>query len=155
MTEDEALQTALAEWNAGWAELHPGSGSDPPDTTQAGCVPWCTRNESFAVDELGPLQCWARVTLQHFGSGQGTQGARGTRKYERTGELRVQLFGTIDQGAKDLATLAEDTKRVFQGRTLPGGFVLFAGRTVDLDESKGSPWAGSSVIFGFRYPATG
>ena len=154
MTEDEALQTAFSAWDQGWAELHPGS-SDPPDTSQPGCVPWCTRNESFTVDELGPLQCWARVIMQHFGSGQATQGARGMRKYERTGELRVQIFGTIDQGAKELAVLAEDARRVLQGLTLPGGFTLFAGRTAELDEPKGSSWAGTSVIFGFRYTATG
>lgn len=158
MTGDQAYETLLQAWNTGWAALHPGSGTDPADTTQAGCVPWCGRDESFTVDRLGPLQCWARVTMNHTGSGQGTQGSRGTRKYERTGIVTVQLFGTIDGGAQELLKLLEDACKVLQGATfagVDGKLTLFAGEPRELDEPDGTPWAGTSVVFGFRYTLTG
>jgi hypothetical protein len=145
MTEIEAINAILSQWKTGWQALHPTSESDPQ------YVPWTTTNEDFAPDQLGALGAWARISVQHTAAEQATMGSAPSRKFERRGNVFVQLFAPKNNGVALLATLAEDVRTVLEGGRL-GEVNIYAGRTVELPED--GVWAMATVILPFRYTRT-
>jgi len=49
---------------------------------------------------------------------QTTSGPNGTRRVEQRGRLAVQLFADVDQGGLDLAGLADDVRKVLEGKAI-------------------------------------
>lgn len=145
MTEREAIEAILETWESGWETLHPVATTDPA------CVPWTTTNEDFQADQLGALGAWARVSIIHTTADQVTMGDVGTRKFDRRGNVYVQLFAPVGSGVGLLADLAGDVRSVLEGVRL-SGLTLHAGRTQEGAED--SRWAMHTVVIGFRYTDT-
>lgn len=142
MTEREAIEGTYQLFAEGWAALHPGDPSDPNH------VPYTFRDEVFGADQLGALEAWVRVSIQHTASDQVTHGSAPSRKFERRGNVFVQVFAPIDQGVGLLATLAGDARTVLEGQRIDD-LCIYAGRT---EESPGDGrWAMTVVVLPFRY----
>jgi hypothetical protein len=148
VTEADAVEEMYAQWQAGWDAKHPGS-STPIDITQALCIPWTARNETFTPDKLGPLGQWARITVKHFTRTQTTQGPVGSRMFEVRGAIFAQLFGPLDQGARPLALTAGDVRDVLEGVRVTTELVTYEGTTRELDDD--GAWCMSTVTVPFRY----
>ena len=142
VTELEAINAILSRWKTGWEALHPSSLSDPQ------YVPWTTTNEDFAPDQLGALGAWARISVQHTVAAQTTMGSAPNRKFERRGNVFVQLFAPKNAGVALLATLAEDVRSALEGERV-NGLNVYAGRTIEVPED--GAWAMSTVVLPFRY----
>lgn len=145
MTEREAIEAIYEQWESGWETLHPASQADPAH------VPYTFRNEAFTPDTLGSLGAWARLSVIHTRAEQITFGDVGTRKFERRGNVFVQLFAPIDQGVGVLADLAQDVRATLEGQRLEE-LNLKAARTEELPEDGG--WAAVVVVVEFRYTDT-
>ena len=142
MTEREAIEGILETFESGWETLHPASVSDPD------CVPWTTKNEDFDETQLGVLGAWARIAIIHTSAEQITQGLAPVRKFERRGNVFVQLFAPVAAGVGLLADLAQDVRTVLEGQRV-GALNLAAGRTQEGAED--ARWAMVSVVIPFRY----
>ena len=112
MTEREAIEAILGQWKTGWASAYPS-------------VPWTTRNEQFTTDGL---TSWVRITVSHTTSDQTTCGSAPSRKFERRGNVFVQLFAPVDAGYGTLADYAQTVRTVLEGVRLDG-LLLYAART--------------------------
>jgi hypothetical protein len=151
VTESQAVEAILEQWDAGWEAKHPGSRL-PFNLSQPLCVPWTTRNEAAASDQLGPLGAWARIAVRHAVSQQITMGPIGSRRFQRSGNVFVQLFGPVNTGQALLASLADDVRSVMEGPQLGGDLVIDAGSTREGDED--GQWCMSVVVLPFRYVET-
>lgn len=145
MTEREAIEAIYEQFESGWEALHPASPTDPA------YVPFCFRNEAFLTDALGALGAWARLVVNHTTGEQASMGSVGARKFERYGNVMVQLFAPVGSGVGTLADLAEDARTVLEGIRL-GALALHAGRTQEAPDD--GAWAMSVVVFEFRYTRT-
>lgn len=143
MTEKDAIETMLAQWEDGFDDLHPQDSGDPD------YVPYTYRNEDFTADQLGALGTWARVTIIHTSARAMTQGS--TKKYERRGTITVDFYGPLNAGDGPLASLCDDARSVLEGRRL-GGVNLYAAMPVPTLE--GGQWARKSFMVPFRYTET-
>lgn len=149
MTEREADETTLQLWkngtasSPGWETLHPADIADPQS------VPWCTDDETFTPDQLGPLGCWARVVSRSATDEQRTQGPLAMS--EAVGVIIVQLFGPLNEGTAKLAGLADDVRTVMKRKRV-GDL-----RTLDAPSSKPASdgtWAMRIVTIERRYTYT-
>jgi hypothetical protein len=145
VTEREAIEAIYGQWESAWESLHPPSQSDPAH------VPFTFRNESYSPDALGQLGAWARISVIHTVAEQITFGDVGTRKFERRGNVFVQLFAPVAEGVGTLADLAQDARTCLEGMRL-GELNLKSARTVEGTED--GRWAMSSVVVEFRYTDT-
>lgn len=143
MTEVEAIETMLAQWEDGFDDLHAQESTDP------GYVPYTYKNEDFTPDVLGQLGAWARVTVIHTSAKQMTQGR--TRKYERRGTITVTFFGPLNAGEGWGSDLCDDARSVLEGRRL-GGVNLYAATPVP--QLEGGQWAKAAIVIPFRYTET-
>lgn len=142
MTEIEALEAIYLRWAEGWAALHPSAQSDP------NYAPYCFRGEVFSRDQLGVLGVWARVDVRHSTRDQTTMGTIASEEVD--GNVFVQLFGPLDQGAGTLARLADDARTVL-GRKRLGDLVLFTGETRAPVEDHKTGFSMVVVVVKFRY----
>lgn len=145
MTEAEATQAILEQWEDGWDPLHPEDPSDPEH------VPYTYTNEAFTSDALGDLGAWARVTVRHSTANQASMGSAPNRKFDRRGVVIVQLFAPIDAGTLLLAELADDVRTALEGYR-SGELLLHEGATSDIPDD--GAWAQKSVTIQFRYTDT-
>lgn len=145
MTEVQAIEAIYEQWEAGWQALHPALQSDPQ------YVPFAFKGEHFTPDQLGALGAWARVSVAHTSAAQITFGSSGTRKFERRGNVFVQLFAPVGAGVGLLARLASDARTVLEGVRI-GELNLHAARTEEMPDE--SQWASSTVVVEFRYVET-
>jgi hypothetical protein len=145
VTELEAIQAILGQWETGWDALHPQDTDDPD------CVPYTYTNESFSTDQLGDLGAWARVSIIHTSASQLTQGSAPYRKWERRGNVFVQLFAPINQGAATLAELSDDVRTALEGHRLEN-LNLYEGRTEEVPDD--GAWSRRVVVVRFRYVDT-
>jgi hypothetical protein len=144
MTEREAIEAMLAQWETGWDEFHPQDPGDPD------YVPYTYKNEDYQADQLGDLGAWARVTILHTSSKQITMGS--TRKFERRGTVTVQLFGPIGSGGEGpMAQLCDNARTALEGKRL-GVVNLYAASPVPQVEQP--PWARATLVIPFRYTET-
>jgi len=91
----------------GWLLLHPNDPTDPD------YVPIAFDNEAFTAPTS-----WVRVSVVNTVRQQTTSGPNGTRRVEQRGRLAVQLFADVDQGGLDLAGLADDVRKVLEGKAI-------------------------------------
>ena len=135
MTEREAIEAILEQWKTGWEAAYPA-------------VPWTTRNEQFTTDGL---TSWVRITVSHTTSDQTTCGSAPSRKFERRGNVFVQLFAPVDAGYGTLADYAQTVRTVLEGVRLEE-LNLYAARTEE--QPTDGAWAMATVVVPFRYTQT-
>ncbi len=100
MTEADAIEAISKRWSVSWSALQPA-------------IPFVFDNEAdHSVDS------WARVSIQPTSSRQISMGPAGTRRFERRGNIFVQLFGALNVGRAALATLAADVRTTFEAQTI-------------------------------------
>jgi hypothetical protein len=148
VTEADAVEEMYQQFKDAWDAKHPGS-STPINIALPLCVPWTARNETFTPDRLGPLGQWLRITVKHATRVQTTQGPAGSRMFEVRGNIFVQLFGPLDQGARPLALTAGDVRDALEGVRVTTELVTYEGSTRELDDD--GTWCMSSVTVPFRY----
>lgn len=119
MTEADAIEAISQRWASAWPGLQP-------------TIPFTLENESFdAVDK------WARVTVRMTSSRQHTIGPAPNRRFERRGNIFVQLFGALDAGRRPLAQLASDVRTIFEAQSIAGvsggePIITYAANTQDV-----------------------
>jgi hypothetical protein len=151
MTEAEAIQAILAQWEDVWDTLHPHE--DPE------WVPYTYDNEAFTTDALGDLGSWVRVTIQMSTRQQTTQGGPPYRKFDNKGRIFVTIFTPIDAGRALRARLADDVRTALEGQRL-GDLLLYDGVTRGEDwfgtgpAREGGIWSMSTVVIEFRFTET-
>lgn len=75
---------------------------------------------------------WARLTVLHEAGEQDTLGTTGERKFMRRARVLIQIFGPVDNGIGSLDTLAQESRSIFEGKTLDGNLYF---TNVDIRES--------------------
>lgn len=138
MTEEQAIQAIYKRWSDNWPTLQP-------------TVPFSFTNEGFAS-----VTSFAHVRVQHGPTSQRTQGQTPYRKFERTGQIVVDLFGPVDVGRGELSRLAGSVRTIFEGVSIvhSGGDVVYtyATRTEERDED--GMHARARLFTEFRYVET-
>lgn len=105
MTEAEAVEAICARWVAAWASLQP-------------TVPYALPNEALPT---AGLATFVNVTFGAIASKQISQGAIGSRMFERRGVVNVKLFGAVDAGEAPLATLMGSVRDALESREVGAG----------------------------------
>lgn len=113
----------LDAWEDRWLVLHPAETTDPD------YVPYVFDNEAATG-----VTRWARVTVVETSRLQTTSGPIGSRRFEVRGRIAVQLFADVDQGALELAELADDVREILQGKAIAVG-----NQEIALFESQSNP----------------
>lgn len=137
MTEAQALETMTQRWLDVWPTLQPGL---------ANAI-------AFEGETFDTLETWARVTFIHTVRRQVTMGSDGARKYESRGTIFVQLFGAPNRGVKQLAELADDVRKVYEGKRLATELTTYAGSTREVPTD--GRWLQKSVVIPFVYEHVG
>ena len=136
MTEADAVEAIFERWATSWGALQPS-------------IPFALDNEAFVgVDKF------ARVTIVHSTAQQLSLGPPGSRRFERRGNITVQLFAPIDQGRKTLSLLVADVRTTFESQAIasPSGgdpLITFAASTHELAQD--DRWYGLAVAIAFVY----
>jgi len=146
MTEAQAVEALYEQWQTGWEIIHPSIVGDPER------VPYTFTNESFSDDQVGDLGAWVRVSMNHATAGQITHNKPPSRRFERRGEVFVQIFAPVDAGVLLLAELADDVRSVLEGVRIGDDFCTYAGRTQPNPED--GQWSMATVVIPFRYVET-
>lgn len=141
MTEAQAVEAIAEAWQDGWELLHPDDPADPD------YVPYVYDNEELTAPAL-----WARVTIAHSVAVVGTMGPAGARRFDRRGNIAVQLFGDVNVGRLQLSCLADDVRSVLEAKPILSGsdvLVTFAGTT--REGKTDGRWNQSMIVIPFRY----
>lgn len=104
---------------------------------------------TFDGEVVDAADTFARVTFVHTVRAQVTMGSEGARKYESRGTVFVQLFGPIGVGVKQLADLAEDVRKVFEGRRLGEELTTYSGSTREVPSD--GRWMQRTITVPFSY----
>ena len=82
---------------------------------------------------------WVRLTVRHFGGGQESLGDVGSRKYNRTGSVLVQVFVPQGEGGIRTAdTLAHEARGLLEGKTLNSNSIrLFDAEIREIGPTEG------------------
>jgi hypothetical protein len=108
MTEAEVEETIKQAFIDGWTALHP------------------TIPISFDGEVSDASETWVRLTILPSTRQQMTAGA--TARFDVRGNIMVQLFGSVDVGATQLAALADDVRTVLERKRWTD-LVTYAGAT--------------------------
>lgn len=144
MTEVEAVDAIQQRFITAWeAEM-------PLD--DLGNVAYTFEGEGFEA----PAN-WARVTVLHASARQTSAGGTGTRRFERRGNVFVQLFTDVELGRRAASRLADVARTVFEAQRVSVAgddepIVLYAGQTREV-ETEGR-WVRTTVSFPFTYYQT-
>lgn len=142
MTEAQAVEAILQQWNTGWTALH-GAGAE--------LVPFAYENETYDKSDLGTLGSWCRIVVRHTVRRQTTMGSAPSRKFEARGYVFVQIFTPPNQGTALRSRLGDDVRKVLEGQRL-GELLLHDG--VTRDERETPQWCMATVAVEFRYTDT-
>lgn len=105
-----------------------------------------TRTES-TTSRVDP---WARARVQHTAGRQASlSGASGTKRWERSGFLIVQLFTPILQGQSSADSLVGIIRGAFEGYSTPSG-VWFRNPRISEVGSDGT-WYQTNILVDFLY----
>ncbi len=136
MTEAQAVEAIFERWTTQWAILHP---SDVPFT--------------FDNEEFTGVPKWVRVAVGGFVRNQVSIGPTGVRRYEARGNIGVQLFGNVDKGAYEVASLADDVRLVLEGQLIAASsgdsVYTYAGSTRPI--ATNGNWNMSLVVIPFSF----
>lgn len=127
--QDEMLALFKTVWDAtGHPALYENVADDPPTTATP----------------------WARITLQHFPGGQRSlAGEAGARRWERNGQIIVQVFTPIGKGTGEAYDLAKIVADAYEGKATASQ-VWFRGVRVNNIGPDGA-WFQLNVIVQFTY----
>lgn len=93
---------------------------------------------------------WARVTLEHLDGGQGSlSGGLGTQRYDRDGNLTIQIFTPAGTGLSEGHSLAKIVTDAYDGIATSNG-VWFRNARVNEIGPDGD-WYQINVIIDFNY----
>lgn len=68
-------------------------------------------------DEVGN---WVRLSVRHSISQQHTLGPVGSRKFQRSGSVIIQLFTLLGTATDEVDTLASALRSIYEGKTING-----------------------------------
>lgn len=80
-------------------------------------VPIGLDNEKFDKPTATP---WARLSVRHKISQQESLGGVGNRRFFRTADIYVQIFGPLDTGTYDCDVLAQSARTILEGIRISG-----------------------------------
>lgn len=138
LSELDAVEAIYDRWRIHWTAAQPG-------------VPYTFTNETSD----GQDPAWARLSIQHSTSNQVTIGQAPHRKFERRGNVFVQLFGAVDVGRGALEGLVDATRTALESRVIAsscGAVYTRAARVVEIPED--GQWWMSAVVVPFFYQET-
>lgn len=144
MTETDAVDALTQRWITAFDALNPLSG--------IGSVSYCFEGEPTVAPSH-----WIRVTVLHSSARQVSAGGTGTRRFERRGNVFVQMFADLERGRRDLGVMADAARSVFEGQRVSvvgddEPIVVYAGQTREVETD--GRWVRSSVVFPFVYYQT-
>lgn len=132
------IEVTQQRWATDWEALYP-------------TIPYTFENEIASSSST-----WARVSIQHTTSVQRTQGQPPYRKFERRGNVFVQLFAPVNTGRAALSGLLDDARTVLEGVSIDAGsgdcVYLYAGRTQEVPTD--GNWFMATLVIPFRYVDT-
>jgi hypothetical protein len=129
----EILKHFLSEWGSTTAVAHD--------------------NEPFNVPTDG--SSWLRLNIKHASNQpSSTLGAEGNRRYTRVGAVLVRIYIKNGIAVKNLDTLAQAVKEVFEGKRLTGGTVFDPARFYEVGIDPTGAWYQGNVSVGFEYEET-
>lgn len=133
------LQRWVDEWVVGadarTAYTFENEKSAPPEAVAAA---------AFGTD----TGAWVRLTVRNTFSQQETLGPPGGRKYERRGDIHIQIFVPVDRGTADADTLAMAARAVYEGAKF-GGIACYAGLPKEVGPD--GRWFQVNVVIPFTY----
>ncbi len=94
---------------------------------------------------------WARLTVRHSTSNQETLGPVGNRKFQRNGNVIVQLFTKLGEATDDVDSLSATIRAIFEGKTISG--VNFSSVNVREIGPSGA-WYQTNIEAPFNYTET-
>lgn len=139
MKEAEAIEAICLRWKTSWDVLQP-------------TIPYTFDNDAFNA-----VPGFARVTVQHTTSQQHTLGAPSSRRFERRGNIMVQLFGDVDVGRKALSTLVADVRTTLEAQAInaaSGGEPLTTQAAATREVPSTGRWYAFIVVIPFIYYET-
>lgn len=146
MADNTTLKAARdaieARWITSWATTthytFENEKSVPPEAVAA---------SAFALD----VGAWCRVVVRNTVSAQETLGPVGARKFERQGDIMIQVFVPVDMGTAHADTLAMAARAVFEG-TKFSGVSCYAGLVREIGPD--GRWFQVNVTIPFTYYET-
>lgn len=122
-------------------------------TEWADRTPYTFENENYLPNRSD--DAWVRLTVRHEDGGQETLGPVGSRKFSRVGRVLVQVFANPDEGLGRTDGLLQALREAFEGVTLVGTTVRFAGVTVrEVGQPDDEHWFMSIMDAPFEYDET-
>jgi len=150
MADDTTLLAArsaiLSRWTVQWVD---GASPLTPYTfeNERSAPPEAVAQAAFGMD----TGSWVRLTVRNTVSQQETLGAVGFRKFERKGDIHLQIFVPVDRGTADADTLAMQARAVFEGARF-SGVVCYAGLSKEVGPD--GRWYQVNVVIPFTYYET-
>lgn len=147
MTEAQAIEAITDAFLEGWELNHPDVVGDPD------YCPVAAEGEAFDA----PSQ-WVRLSvIPDGGREQDSIGPPGARRVRQTGNVAVQVFVEVNQGARLRAELADDARQALELKSLsvageaePVRVYAGASRSPTTD----GRWLYQLVVFPFDFYAT-
>lgn len=143
MADDTTLQAArqaiLNRWIAQW-----GTTTTYTFENEKLVPPAAMAASAFSID----TDTWVRVVVHNTESVQETLGPVGNRKFQRTGEIAIQIFVPVDRGTADADTLAMQARAIFEGARF-SGVCCYAGLAREIGPD--GRWFRVDVTIPFTY----
>lgn len=150
MAEDTTIKAAreaiLSRWIAQWVD----SGSPRTPYTfenEKSAPPEAVAQAAFGTD----TGSWVRLSVRNTYSAQETLGPVGSRKFERRGDIHIQIFVPVDRGTADADTLLGQARAVFEGARF-SGITCYAGTPKEVGVD--GRWYQVNVVIQFTYYET-
>jgi len=87
------------------------------DNLPAGLANYTFANEKYTA----PTDTvWARLTVSHEAGEQDSLGKPGDRKFLRRGRVLIQIFDKVNNGLRNLDSLADSARDIFEGASFSG-----------------------------------
>ena len=136
MTEAQAIEAVTQRWIDMWPALQP-------------TVPY-----TFEGEPLESSGTWARMSMLHTAARQATMGGVGARRFERRGNVFVQLFSDLGVGRRQLSQMADSARAVYEARSIVVAgddepLTTYAGATREAPTD--GRWLMTAVVFPFVY----
>lgn len=129
------------------------------DDVPANKLPCDYPGTEFNVGALTKSSVWARFRIQHYDAGQSSlANVNGKRRYERSGNIIVQVFVPQASGVIIAYQYAEKVINAYEGREAPGGAWFRNVRPVEIGnaeelegETNSGLWYQINVFADFEY----
>ncbi len=135
MNEAQAKEAISARWGAAWGTSQPG-------------VPFALGNEAATPPAAASL--FAALSFGPLVERQLTMGPPPSRRFEYRGTITVRLFGPLDAGESQLATLADAARAALASQTIPAPGTLIGMSSSSVTAKQGSWWT-NTIAVAFRF----